>query len=75
MLTPSVIEIKNKAGKKNFDQIQLVKVVAYLDDKSKGKTTILSLLLFHLDIVRTFCNLIPIKYNIIMIKDFVEVKH
>ena len=36
MLTPSVIEIKNKAGKKNFDEIQLVKVVAYLDEKSKG---------------------------------------
>jgi len=35
MLTPSVIEIKNKAGKKNFDKIQLVKVVAYLKDKSK----------------------------------------
>ena len=37
MLTPSVIQIKKKAEKKNFDDIDLVKVIAYVDKNSKGK--------------------------------------
>jgi len=35
MLTPSVIQIKKKAEKKNFDDIDLVKVIAYVDKNSK----------------------------------------
>ena len=41
MLTPSVIELKRKAEKKIFDDMELVKVVAYVDPKSKGSHLII----------------------------------
>jgi len=39
MLTSSVLEIKKKGEKKNFDGINLVKVIAYLEKGSKGMVT------------------------------------